>query len=267
MSEPRNVTDKSELLAAIQEIKAVDNHSHAMPARRPTPDEADRPDPLGRTPFLYPVRLRVTNPEYVEAWRALYGYEHQDMTDAHVREALRVKMSLMEQERDHYPSWVLDRAGIDVMLVNTSGLGPGQAAPRFHWVPYIDELLVLPERYRATHDEVPNQDTAYEWPATLEGYIDGIIKPQLQRWWDAGILAVKSRIAYSRSLHVEDIPLAVAAPIYERATRRVEVSPRERRSVQGFSFPRYGARSGASRSCRPYPYRDWGEPVFQHCRL
>ena len=69
---PQTTADP-ELLAAIQKIKAIDNHSHALPARKPNPSEVDRPDPLGKTPFEYPVRLRVTNPEYVEAWRALYG--------------------------------------------------------------------------------------------------------------------------------------------------------------------------------------------------
>jgi hypothetical protein len=62
-----------ELLAAIQAIKAVDHHAHALPGRMPEPAESERPDPLGKAPFPYPVRLRVTNPEYVEAWRALYG--------------------------------------------------------------------------------------------------------------------------------------------------------------------------------------------------
>jgi hypothetical protein len=87
-----------ELLAAIQQIKAIDHHSHALPARTPEPAEAERPDPLGKTPFPYPVRLRVTNPEYIEAWRALYGYRHDDMTDDHAREALKAKLHLMTQK-------------------------------------------------------------------------------------------------------------------------------------------------------------------------
>src|SRR3990172_6178612 len=73
-----------ELLAAIQKIKAIDNHSHVLPARKPEPAESERPDPLGRTPFGYPVRLCVTNPEYIDAWRALYGYKHHDMAAEHV---------------------------------------------------------------------------------------------------------------------------------------------------------------------------------------
>jgi len=118
------------LVAAIQKIRAVDNHSHALPARTPDAAEAERPDPLGKTMFPYPVRLRVTNLEYMGAWRALYGYRHKDMTDEHAREALRAKLRLMELKGAQFPSWVLDQAGIETMLVNMPSLGPGQTAPR-----------------------------------------------------------------------------------------------------------------------------------------
>ena len=120
----------SDLLAAIQEIKAIDHHSHALPARSVELAEAERPDPLGQAPFPYPVRLRVTNPEYIQAWRALYGYPHEDMTDDHARKALKAKLTLMQQKGETYPAWVLDQAGIERMLVNMPSLGPGQTAPR-----------------------------------------------------------------------------------------------------------------------------------------
>ena len=93
-----------ELLSAIWEIKAIDHHCHALPARQPDPAEALRPDPLGRAPFPYPVRLRVSNPEYGAAWRALYGYPHDDMADDHAREALQAKLHLMEEKGTDYPS-------------------------------------------------------------------------------------------------------------------------------------------------------------------
>lgn len=84
-----------ELLAAIQQIRVIDHHSHALPARKPDPNEAERPDPLGKTPFPYPVRLRVTNPEYIEAWRALYGYKYADMMNDHSHEVLTLALTRM----------------------------------------------------------------------------------------------------------------------------------------------------------------------------
>ena len=92
-----------ELLAHIQGIRAIDNHSHALHTGEPDPDASERADPLGKAPFAYPVRLRVTHHEYVEAWRALWGYRHADMTDDHAREALRAKLDLMKRKGDAYP--------------------------------------------------------------------------------------------------------------------------------------------------------------------
>ncbi len=48
------------LLAEIGRIRAIDNHSHGTPASPP----GDEPhDPIGKSPFPYPLRLRVDSPE------------------------------------------------------------------------------------------------------------------------------------------------------------------------------------------------------------
>lgn len=52
-----------------------------------------------------------------------------------------MKQRVMKDKGLSYPAWVLDRAGIDVTLVNADALGPGQVAPRFHWVPFADAFL------------------------------------------------------------------------------------------------------------------------------
>jgi predicted TIM-barrel fold metal-dependent hydrolase len=245
MSRASNDRDTSSLLAAIQQIRAIDNHSHAMPSRRPAPVEADRPDPLGKAPFPYPVRLRVTNPEYIEAWRALYSYEHQDMADAHAREALRAKLSLMEQEGDHYPSWVLDRAGIEMMLVNTPSLGPGQVEPRFLWVPYADELL-FPldsdrQAARATGEELHHTKP----PVTLDEYVSEMVVARLRKWKSAGAVAIKFGIAYRRSLDVANVPPAEAEAIYERHLHGGKPPAEEYKAVQDWLFRAAAREAGA----------------------
>jgi predicted TIM-barrel fold metal-dependent hydrolase len=215
-----------ELLAAIQQIKAVDHHSHALPARRPEPAESERPDPLGQTPFPYPVRLRVTNPEYVAAWRALYGYEHEDMTGAHAREALQAKLRLMEQKGVEYPAWVLDQAGIEVILVNMPRLGPGQASPRFLWVPQADGLP-SPFAGEISHDKPP---------ATLDEYLDRVVKTQLDQRKAAGAVAIKFGMAYRRSLDVANVAPAEAESIYERCVQDGTPSARDDKALQDFLF-------------------------------
>ncbi len=226
------------LRAAIQRIKAVDNHSHALPARRPQAVESERPDPLGKTMFHYPVRLRVTNPEYIEAWRALYGYRHEDMTDDHAREALRAKLRLMQLKGVEYPSWVLDQAGIEVMLVNMPSLGPGQTAPRFLWVPHADGFLLPFASDREDVQAMRKESNVEKSPATLDEYFNGVVKAQLHQWKTSGAVAVKFAIAYSRPLDFADVPAAQAKSIYKRHVRGgpSALGPGDFKALQDFLF-------------------------------
>lgn len=225
-----------ELLAAIQEIKAVDNHSHALPARRPELAESERPDPLGKTPFPYPIRLRVTNPEYVEAWRALYGYKHEDMADDHAREALKVKLCLMKQKGVNYPSWVLDQAGIEIMLVNMPSLGPGQTGPRFLWVTYADGLLFPFASDQGAIQAMGRKIGPDKPPATLDEYLNGVVKAQLQQWKTAGAVAIKFGIAYRRPLDVGNVSPMEAKSIYEQHAQDGKPSAADYKALQDFLF-------------------------------
>src|SRR5437763_16067817 len=81
------------LLAEINQIKAFDNHAHPWRAinEGETDNEWDAliPDSLEDQPF--PIRLRPDNAEYIAAWRALYGYKYDDMTEAHLKEVPAAK--------------------------------------------------------------------------------------------------------------------------------------------------------------------------------
>jgi hypothetical protein len=96
---------------------------------------------LGKTPFPYPVRLRVDNPEWIEAWKFLNGYKYHDMNLEHTQEALKSKQLLMQEKGEDWPVWVLDKNAIQIGFVNISALGPGQQNPRFRWVPFADALV------------------------------------------------------------------------------------------------------------------------------
>src|SRR5947208_995296 len=69
------------LAEEIFKIRAIDHHAHPMRATRE--GEEDRefdaliPDVLEPAPL--PVRLRPDNPEFVGAWRSLWGYHYDDM--------------------------------------------------------------------------------------------------------------------------------------------------------------------------------------------
>jgi len=254
-------TVERDLLEAIQKIKAVDNHAHVLPARSPDSTEEERSDPLGKTPFEYPVRLRVTNPEYLQAWRVLYGYRHHDMTADHAREGLKAKLRLMKEKGTNYPSWVLDQAGIDIILVNTPSLGPGQNAPRFRWVPLADGFLFPfaseEERIKWFRKQVGLDSL----PTGLTEYMDTIRK-RLDQWKKAGAVAIKFAIAYVRSLDFAQVSDEEANRVFEHYRQDGKVSANEQKTLQDFLF-RFMAREAGREGLVVHIHTGIGaEPYF-----
>src|SRR5438045_677978 len=115
------------LAEEIFKIRAIDHHAHPMRATRE--GEEDRefdaliPDVLEPAPL--PVRLRPDNPEFVGAWRSLWGYHYDDMTDAHLRELDETKRRATREHGDNHPAWVLDQLNIGVMFSNRVAMGRG----------------------------------------------------------------------------------------------------------------------------------------------
>ena len=79
------------LLAAIRRIPAIDNHAHPpkLVAAGEKDDEFDALpcDPL--EPTQAGLITRPENPQYLEAWKALWGYKYDDRT--HVQDVLAAK--------------------------------------------------------------------------------------------------------------------------------------------------------------------------------
>src|SRR5260221_9007243 len=77
-----------QLLAEINKIKAIDNHSH--PPKVVSPGEKDDDfdalpcDPL--EPSDATTITRPDNPQYIAAWKALYNYPYNDSSPEHVKE-------------------------------------------------------------------------------------------------------------------------------------------------------------------------------------
>jgi hypothetical protein len=223
-----------DLVAEIDKIQAIDNHAH--PIRALQEGEEDRefdaliPDELEPSPV--PPRLRPDNPEYVAAWRALWGYTHDDMTEEHVKEVAEARKRTMREKGDDYPAWVLDRLGIATMLGNRIAMGRGLAAPRFRWVTYDDALLLPLDTANA---RAVNPDYAAFYPPeerllkrylsdlkvrssppTLREYLSQVVTPTLERQKSGGALAVKFEAAYLRALDFAAADEAEAARIYAR---------------------------------------------------
>lgn len=230
-----------QLLAAIQQIRAIDNHSHAEPASDPGVEPAAA---LGAAPFVYPFRLRLDSAEYPEAWDALWGPVPAGTAEERARAALRGKWRRRRQKAESYPAWVLDRAGIEVAIVNVEQLGAGQAAPRFRWVPQADELLFPVANPSPEFQRILGDRGLAAAPPTLAEYESQVVTPTLERWKAAGALAVKLAVAYRRPLDFAAPDRQEAERVYARASAGPAPSAAEYKTLQDHLFHRVSAEAG-----------------------
>jgi len=218
-------TADPQLLAEINKIRAIDNHSHTpkLVSAGEKDDEFDALpcDPLEPSDPTTPSRPE--NPAYVAAWKALYGYRYDDRSPEHVRELLQAKEKIMHQQGDNYPNWVLDQLGIETELSNRIAMGRGLQPPRFRWVPY-DDALLLPLNNSSVANMTPDRKIFYAreqmllkrylkdqkldaLPETLEEYTAKVVIPTLESQKRNGAVAIKFEAAYLRSLDFGPIPL------------------------------------------------------------
>ena len=214
-----------QLLAEINKIKAIDNHSHAPklvgPGEKDDDFDALPCDPL--EPNDPTTVSRPENPQYLAAWKALYGYSYNDRSPEHVRELLEAKKKVRQQQGDNFPNWVLDQIGIETEFSNRVAMGRGLQPPRFRWVPF-DDALLFPLNNTSVANETPDRKFFYfreemllkrylkdqnlsAAPATLQEFTSKVITPTLESQKRNGAVAIKFEAAYLRSLDFGPIPL------------------------------------------------------------
>ena len=258
---PHNVQAAADpaLATEIAKIKAIDNHAHPWRAFKEgeTDDEWDALVPDVLEPAPYPVRLRPDNPEYIAAWKVLYGYKYDDMSEAHLKELVEAKKRAMKEKGDGYPAWVLDQIGIETMFANRIAMGRGLQAPRYRWVSYVDALMLplssegarkINPDYRAFY---PSEDKLLKrylsevqvsiLPATLDEYTAKVITPTLEKQKREGAVAVKFEAAYLRTFDFADVPESEAKRIYAKYAKGGEPGAAEYKLLQDYLF-RYIAR-------------------------
>jgi hypothetical protein len=131
----------SALRAEIGRIRSIDDHTHDDPVSI-NRGSAWRPDsPLGASSYPDVAPLSRNNPQWIRAWKALYGYEHSDFAPEHLAALLAAKRRRMSEAGNSWPTTVLDISGVEIAFVNAPRLGVGQESARFRWVPFADPLL------------------------------------------------------------------------------------------------------------------------------
>lgn len=246
----------SALAAFIANIRAVDNHSHVNSVVSADSDSDALPLD-GLAPSPPPIRLRPDNPVWIAAYKALYGYTYNDLDASHMAELRATMKSVATQQGTHFPEWVLDRIGTDVMVANRIAMGPGLAPPRFRWASYVDALL-LPLSTSAERTATPDYRVLYPLeeallrrylaalhlkrvPLTLPAYLKTVVTPTLEQQRKDGALAVKFEAAYLRALDFDDASESAAQRIYARYAAGGVPSHADYKTLQDYLF-RYIAR-------------------------
>jgi uncharacterized protein len=213
----------SELAAQIARIRAIDNHAHPMrvSAAGEAPDREFDALPVDNMEAATdPWYLRADAPGLADSWQALYGV-------AQLAAKQQARTRLIAEKRVAYPSWVLDQAGIDIMLANRVIMGTGVAPPRFRWVPYADALIFPLDNSglaRANSDRTAffaledvlrkRYMSGAALPATLADYMALVVTPTLEGHRHAGAIAEKFEAAYLRSLSFDKVDRAAAERVY-----------------------------------------------------
>lgn len=247
------------LAAELRAIRAIDNHAHVV---RPAPGDTDYdalpftlldPPPAGT--IAAPAPLRPDYPWFVKAWRAMYGYPYADASDAHLKEAVRLKQKAMQQRSavpGAYAAWVLDQQGVEVALANRLTMAPDLPAARFKWVPYADALLFPLDNATA---KSLNRDYAAFYPAeeqllarylresglaalppTLADYCRQVVTATLERHKAGGAVAEKLESAYLRWLDFGPAAEADAARVYAQFANGGVPPAAEYKSLQDYLF-------------------------------
>lgn len=244
-----------DLLSDISKIKAIDNHAHPLKYVAPGEKADDEYDalPLEAIPqFPFPVRVLPTNLEFVRAWRDLYRYSHDDMSEAHVRELLSAKQKVLSERRESFPNWILDQLNIETMFANRVAMGKGLTAPRFRWVSFAD-ALIFPLSNEAAKRSNPDYQGLYpseekllkrylaelnvrSLPVTLDAYLKTVVTATLERQKRNGAVAIKYEAAYLRKLDFDDPDGARARATYARFVRGGEPPARDYKALQDFLF-------------------------------
>jgi len=220
------------IATAIAAIKAIDNHAHPVRPTAPSEKSDNEYDALpvdsleAQSDY---VRGRPGSPELIAAHQAVFQGD---------------KAAAAKTYGQDYAVKVLDQLNIETMLANRVALGSGLPSPRFLWVPFADPLMYpLP-----TDSVIQNSDQKAFFaleakllaryyaesgvtakPATLDQYLDQVVRATLQRHKQAGAVAEKFEMAYLR-------PLAIGNPAKSTAEKVYASGVGDYRALQDYIF-------------------------------
>jgi hypothetical protein len=234
------------LLKQIDQIPIYDNHSHAT-----FPDDSDM-DAMASPPDESTVmRLRDTNPEFVTAAKALFGYPFEDFQPEHAKWLIDKKKAQEKQGGTAYFDGILDALNVETCLANRVAMAPYLDPKRFHWVFFVDSFLFPFNNHAQVAKNgdlgvyIPLQEKVLQrymkqenvsgLPADLKGY-EEFVRKTLEDNQKRGGVAMKFEAAYFRSLYFSDPPRERAEAIYAKYQAGGVPAENEYRTFQDYIF-------------------------------
>ncbi len=234
------------LLKQIDRIPIYDDHSHAT-----FPDDSDM-DAMASPPDESTVlRLRDTNPEFVAAAKALFGYPYDDFKPEHAKWLIDKKKTAEATGGTAYWDSILDKMNIETCLANRVALAPYLDPKRFHWVFFVDSFLFPFDNhgqiakngdmavYMPLQEKVlqryMKQESVNGLPADLAGY-ESFVRQTLADNQKKGGVAMKFEAAYFRTLFFRDPPREKAEAIYAQFRAGGVPSEEDYRTFQDYIF-------------------------------
>jgi uncharacterized protein len=234
------------LLKQIDQIPIYDNHSHAT-----FPDDSDMDAQAAPPDESSVIRLRDTNPEFVAAAKALFGYPYDDFQPEHAKWLIDKKKAAEKDGSTAYWDGILDKLNIETCLANRVALAPYLDPKRFHWVFFVDSFL-FPFDNRDQTGKNPDmgvyiplqekvlqrymkQENVTGLPAELAGY-EVFVRQTVADNQKKGGVAMKFEAAYFRSLYFRDPPRDKAEAIYAKYHAGGVPSDEDYRTFQDYVF-------------------------------
>ncbi len=241
----------SRLASFVDAIRAIDDHAHVVAPDMEHDTGYDAlPCDLLPGGSLPPANVRF-GPDVLAAWKMLYGFSGKSDEAADLRAAAQAQADRHRREGEKYFQWVLDQAGIEIVMANRLTMPAQLTGPRFVWVPYDDALLfpldntvektqtpdrrIFLEREELLLKTYLQQAGLTEVPTSFDQYLN-FVSGVLTRQKSGSAAAIKFEAAYLRSLDFAPADRETASAIYGRARAAGALSAADYKTVQDFLF-------------------------------
>jgi hypothetical protein len=251
----------AELVRYINSIKAIDNHSHITALDRDHDKGYDqlRCESLPAAVGLPAVGFRFSADQQA-AYKTLYGFDAKTGSDDEIKKAIAMELAARKEHGAGFYAWIMEKAGLETVLANRTSMAPEMHAPQIRWVPYADALLFPLSNSRAKAVN-PDRGALFNMaeellhtylhdagmsriPATLDLYVEKIVRATLQKQKSAGAVAVKFEAAYLRALDFAPASRAEAMRVYAKYAVAGNPSAAEYKTLQDFLFKQIALEAG-----------------------